>query len=523
MSRVRSASDIDLLLLNARVMTMDPKLPRVQAVAVAGDRIAALGSNQDVNAMSGPDTKIVDCQEQALLPGFNDAHCHLLALARTLQDLDCGPENATSIGSLQELVRSAVRGLRAGEWIRGHGYDDLALVEKRHPTRWDLDDAAPNRPVRLDHRSGHATVLNSLALELACIDRETEEPKGGFIDRAQESGEPTGLLLEMEGFLRDRLGTQRSESRLTEGVSAASRLLLSYGITSLQDAGADSDIERWRTFQWLQATGAMGLRLTMFAGAGRLAEFTGLGMEWGHGGPFQRLGHAKVMLTVTSGELSPPERELRELVEGAHRAGFPVAVHCIEEEAVAVAAGVLTNLATGHPPPNAPDRIEHCAECPPLVLEQVRRSGATVVTQPGFIYWNGQSYRDRVEEELQPHLYPSVSLHRGGIPLAFGSDAPVINPNPWPAIYSAVTRRDCSGQIFPGADQGLDVASALRMYTAAAAEAEGTAGVKGSISVGKLADLVLVDADPPKVDPAQLKDIKPVMTIVGGKMAWQAG
>ena len=176
------------------------------------------------------------------------------------------------------------------------------------------------------------------------------------------------------------------------------------------------------------------------------------------------------------------------------------------------------------------DRIEHCAECPPELVAQVRRSGAIVVTQPGFIFWNGDRYRERVEPPLLGSLYPVGGLVRSGVCVSFGSDAPVIDPNPWPAIHSAVTRVTRSGRELcrggrsgPTLQQEVSVESAIRMYTVAGACAEGTQELKGTIRRGKLADLVLLDRDPAGVNPSSLKDIRPVLTVLGGRVVWQNG
>ena len=524
-SAERSETSPDLALVNANVITIDPARPKCRAVAVSGDRLTAVGSDDEVRRAVGRDTRVVDCQGLTLLPGFIDAHCHLLGLARSLRDLDCGPLVASSISALQGLVRSRAEATKPGGWVRGHGYDDLSLAEGRHPNRWDLDRAAPDHPVWLDHRSGHASVLNSAAMRLAGIHRETVDPPHGIIHRDPTTGEPSGLLFETTEFLRERLGNLRSDTDFEEGVRLAARLLLSYGVTSVQDAGVNNGPERWRTFAGLQGSGALPLQVTMFAGSGRLEDFLNMG-EPNTRSHRLRLGHLKVMLTATTGALTPTSEELDELVSRAHRAGFPVAIHAVEEEAVAAAATALAKARYARPVTAGglpSDRIEHCAECPPNLVKAVRRSGAAVVTQPGFVYWNGPQYRTRVPETLQPHLYPAGALMRAGVPVAFGSDAPVIDPNPWPAIYSAATRLAHDGRPLKGdasVDQSVPIEEALRMHTLAAAATEGAASEKGSITPGKLADLVLVDADPTVVAPELLKDIKPVLTIVGGKVVW---
>jgi predicted amidohydrolase YtcJ len=351
--------------------------------------------------------------------------------------VDCGPDNVASIEALKQAIRGRAERTPAGRWIRGFGYDDLSLAEGRHPTRWELDQAAPHHPVRLDHRSGHATVLNSLGLELAGIHRETPDPVEGVIEWDEASGEPTGLLLELSGFLRRRLGSVRGQAELNADIARLDQLLLQYGITSVQDAGASNDLARWETFRRLKESGQLACRVTMMAGASSLEEFRVAGLTWGSGDDKLRLGHAKVMVTVATGTLHPGIAELKELVRQAHHAGFPVAIHAVEKETVAAVAEVLQqekgSLSGGNslPPLSQPrDRIEHCSECPPEMVKQVKNCGAMVVIQPGFIYWNGDRYLKRVESGLLPYLYPADALDVAGIPVAFGSDAPVINPNP---------------------------------------------------------------------------------------------
>ena len=520
--------DVSLVLINANVLTMQRSRPRAEAVALLGERIAAVGSNADISRIISPETEVIDCHGLTLLPGFNDAHCHIPGLARRLQDLDCSPPRASSMPALLGLVRQRAESSPAGSWVRGYGYDDLRMAERRHPNRWELDAAAPSHPVWLEHRSGHASALNSRALELAGIHRETPDPPGGIIERDTATGEPTGTLFEMQSFLRLRLGNLRSSQEFEDGMREAGQLLSAYGITSVQDAGADNGLDRWRTFQRLQAGGMLSCRMTMFAGVEKLEEFAGAVLRFGAGDNHLRLGHAKIMLTMTSGGLHPSLSELARLVDEAHRRGFPVAVHCIEEEAIELAANVLASHPHPNPPPEGEgmmgaDRIEHCAEGTPTLVDAIRQSGVAVVTNPGFLYHNGGSYRENVDTRLLPHLYPSGALHRSGVAVAFGSDTPVVDPNPWPAIYSAVTRCDSNGIPLSVEDTGcqtVSVEEALRMYTSGSAEAEGTSGVKGSIAPGNLADMALVDADPLSVKTEDLPFVTAVMTIVGGAFVW---
>ena len=242
----------DLALLNARVLIpangVGPGFCHAQAVAIRGDTITGSGTNSTISAMSGAGTRTIDCAGMTLIPGMVDSHCHLLALAASLSGLDCSPKSASSINDLQRLVKQRADGIPRGEWVRGFGYDNESLSENRHPSRWDLDQATFNNPVRLEHRSGHATTLNSMGLELAGIQKDTPDPVDGVIDRDSVTGEPTGLLFEMADFLRRRLGSTRSPDDFRLGIESLNRKLLSCGITSVQDAGPSNDVDRWHTF-----------------------------------------------------------------------------------------------------------------------------------------------------------------------------------------------------------------------------------------------------------------------------------
>jgi predicted amidohydrolase YtcJ len=525
----RPSGPPNLLLVNAKVLTLEPGQPRAEAVALRGETIIAVGDQADVARLAGPDTQTIDCKWMCLLPGFVDAHCHLFTTASSLQGLRCGPEEVSNIQRLQSTIQRRAASTPQGGWIRGFGYDELALEERRHPTRWDLDLAAPKHPVRLDHRSGHATVLNSQGLQLARIHRNTPDPVEGVIERKEDSGEPTGLILEMGVFLSQRLGRLRDQKETDEGIVGLSRLLLSYGITSIHDAGANNSLVRWHAIRSLQTSGLLQCRVTMLGGASHLGDFLAEGRRWGDGDHWLRLGHLKTMLSLTTGGLFPDIEELAKIVHAAHQSGFPVAVHAVEQEAVTAAVQVFQGTPAMLSRSMPKDRIEHCAECPPELAAQVWHSGAMVVTQPGFIFWNGDRYRQRVDPRLLNNLYPVGSLNRYGVAVAFGSDSPVIDANPWPAIYTAVTGFSRDGQPLSGNQDGpplwtqrVPVETALRMYTIAGAYADGTQNIKGTIRPGKLADLVLVDQDPTAVDQETLKDIRPVLTIVGGRVAWEA-
>ena len=527
----------DLILYNAKVWTFDPRKPHAAAVGITGDRIIAVGSNCDVLSLKATGTEVIDCRGLPLIPGLNDAHCHILSTAASLSGFECGHGKLASIANLLSHLRAYAGGLEPGKWIRGYGLDPKALRESRYPTRHELDSAAPDHPVRLEHFSGHAAVLNSLALKLAEIDFSTPDPLDGLIEREAATGEPTGVLFEMGGFLRQRLGNTRSIIDLESGVIGLSDRLLKYGITSVQDAGPGNGMEQWRTFNSLSGNAKFAPRITMMAGAGNLEEFVEEGLAWGSGSKSLRLGHAKIMLTATTGSLYPAPEDLHWLCSKAVEAGFPVAVHAVEQEALdavldmlefRLAPSVDSKRRSNLPVPR--QRLEHCAECPPMLMRKLARSGVTVVTQPGFIYWRGDNYMERVDWELVPFLYDSTEMDRLGVPLAFGSDSPIIDPSPWKGIYSSVTSLTKTGKQFPRLSSDLDyggqrpnsmtIGEALRTYSIGGAKAEGTEALKGIIRRGMLADLTLLDDIFDENTPETIEHTHAEMTIVGGEIKW---
>ena len=492
----------DLVLHNANVITLDDRLPCASAVAVRDGAIAWVGCEEDLARIGRRAERVVDCEGRTLVPGFIDAHMHLLAYAASLRDVDCGPDAVRSIAGLRRAIAERAGHTPDGSWIVGRGYDDSALLERRHPTRHDLD-AATSHPVRLVHSSGHACVLNSAALARVGIGADTPDPVEGVIER-DASGEPTGLLLEMDAYLDGRI-PRRTQGEFEAGVGQAGERLAAMGVTSVVDATPSNSVERWETFRSLGAGGVSLPRITMMAGYDHLDGFLAEGMGYGHGDATLRLGHVKIMLTATTGALHPQPEELTAMVARAHVAGFPVAVHAVEAEAVEAAARAIAAARRERPIPFA-DRIEHCSECPPDVLRLLGRAGVAVCTQPAFVHHRGDRYLAEVAEDVQPWLYAMRSLLDAGVLVAAGSDAPVVEPAPMVGVGAAVTRRSRSGrQVAPG--QAVTPMEALRAYTLGAARASGLGDVAGSIEVGKLADFALLDADPTAVAAEEIRGI----------------
>ncbi|MDP2743667.1 MAG: amidohydrolase family protein, partial [Dehalococcoidia bacterium] len=334
------SSDADLVLCNANVLTMDRGKPRAALVAVKDGRVLGLGAPDDVSTFCGPSSRVIDCQGRTIVPGFNDAHCHFFSLVRRLLSIDSSPASVHSISGIVETIKASAARTQPGNWITAVGYDESRLTEKRHPARQDLDKATTTHPVRLLHRTGRACVLNTLALSMASIGSETEDPPGGLIDREIGSGEPTGLLFQMNGLLESII-PPLAEEELHRGVRLANHLNLSRGITTFQDASVTNDISQWQAFQRLKERGDIRSRISMMPGFEALDQFTASGLAFRSGDQHLRLGAVKIVVDRTTGRLNPTQEELTRQVLQANRAGFQVALHAIEEEDIEAALTAL--------------------------------------------------------------------------------------------------------------------------------------------------------------------------------------
>ncbi len=503
----------DLILRNARVLT-GGEGPPATLVAVSGDKIAAVTAEEDFAALAGPKTQVIDAGGHTLVPGFNDAHLHLFSLIDSLRGIDLRPPGVGSIAAIKAAVRRKAGQTPPGTWLSGSGYDEFYLKEQRHPTRRDLDEAAPDHPVVLSHRSLHACVLNSRALKLAGIGMVTEEPPGTRIERDLAIGEPNGVLYGMLGYLRREVMPPLTIDELNEGIALANRALLSCGITSFQDASVSNDLRRWGVLRGLKEAGKLASRTTMMVGAPYLNEFREAGLKTGSGDASLRLGAVKIVP-----EIAGNQADLNRLALKCHQSGFQLAFHAVAEKEVEAVIGALEHVAAREPVSRRP-RLEHCSECPPPLLERIKKLGAVIVTQPAFIHYSGQRYLATVASSQLPWLYRIRSPLEVGVVVAASSDAPVAPVNPLVGVGAAVTRRAASGQLLLP-EEAIAPPQALVLYTVNAAYASFEEAIKGSLAPGQLADLVLLSEDPTTYPPERIKDIKVVMTIIGGEVVWE--
>ena len=504
----------DLILTNARVLTMDRHSPGAEAVAVKNGRIQRVGRSSDLRVLTSGGVKVIDCGRGTLMPGFHDAHMHLLAYAASLLAVDCRPSSVNSIRDIALRIGDRASHTPKGEWIRATGYDETSLRERRHPTRRDLDEATSLHPVRLDHRSGHASVLNTMALERVGIGDSFSEPPGATVERELDTGSPSGLLLEMQDYLENRTSAH-SVKEIESSVRVASKILLAHGVTTVQDATHHNSVSRWDFLGNLIKSAGDLPRVTLMPGYRHLPAFLERGLHFGSGGPRLRTGHVKIMVTASFGSSTPDKSELALMVSECVESGFPVAIHAVEAEVVRSAAEVIAAAASDDV--SSLHRIEHGSECPPDTLEVVARSAAKVVTQPSFVYQNGDRYLSTVDSGMLPHLYRVGSFMERGIEVAFGSDAPFGGPDPMHGIFSAVERKTASGRIL-AADESIGVLEALESYTAASARASGNASQVGTIMPGMYADIILFEGDITSASPERLIGLRPVMTMLGGRV-----
>ncbi len=482
------------MLENARVVTFDPRRPVAQAIAVRDGRVVAVGASRALRRLAGRSTERFDCRGATVLPGLIDPHLHLFALAAGRVNLDCAP--ARSPEEVLALVRRRASGLPAGAWVRGEGIDEGRLG--RLPSARELEAAAQGRPVRIRHRSLHASLLSVSALRLL--------GDGPGIERF--AGRPTGLVFGREAVLSRLVGPLPPDA-LADGLAAVARELAGLGLTTV----ADATPRRYRELAPLRvAMEARRFALRVFAmrppgsrpwpGAGRLFP-----------------GPVKIMVEEEPQGLRPHPARLARLIARAAASGAQVAVHCVGAATLAAAlaafAALPRRLRAGRR-----HRLEHVAECPPPLVARIASLGLTVVTNPAFVHWRGDAYLEETSGPARAWLYRARSLARAGVALAGASDAPVVPPSPWVGIAAARARRTAGGAAL-GVAERLGAAPALRLFTTGAAFALG-ADALGALAPGGPADLVVVEPDPLRAPPDEVADARARLTLAAGERAWPA-
>lgn len=565
------ANIADLVLLGGKVLTLDEKSSIEQAVAVRDGRILAVGNNDRVSRLIGPDTHVVDLKGHLLMPGINDSHAHVAEMAGThpAQMLDLSYPAVRSIADIRAAVRRRAASLTPGEWIRGQGYEPNRLAEcledpRRQPHRLDLDGVAPDNPVFLTEFSGHNAWVNSRALSLAGVDATTPDPQGGHLVREEGSEEPTGVLKEPAAMgLVSGVMPVYTPGQLREFVRQGMRQMAAEGVTSFTEAalGPGGDhynggllgqgvIDAYRAlhaegqltarvsilvlfedsshmnpkrladgiaaFDWQSGTDPMWLRIPgikLFADG---IPITGTAwMSEDYLKPYERSAGA---LTVQGGSDVERCQNLVDMIALAHGRGLQIGVHATGDRAIRI---VLDGFEEGlrRAPLRQPPRhtVHHACFITPADLRRVARLQAVVNMQPSIQSMVADSELANVGPERASYEWPYREVLRAGVCLALASDAPVTPPNWRYGVQAAVQRRALgSGEVF-GADQALSREEALRGYTLAGAWQDGMEGHKGSIEVGKLADMIVLGQDILSVPTEQIHAVPVWLTILGGR------
>ena len=491
------------LLVEARVLVPDgPSLRHAHdALACVAGRIVAAGTlEQCARALPGTPRRIA-APNAYLLPGFIDAHVHVLAAAAAEAGVDCSPRAVSSIPGLLEVIARAAADRPAGTWVRAHGYEETMLAEFRHPTRAELDAAAPQHPVRLTHRSGHAEVLNSRALALAGIDESVPEPPGAVFGRSLADGRLDGLLLGVAERVEAAMPPP-NRAPVAAAVGAWARARLADGVTTLVDAGPRNGLAEWETLAAFASDGTLPQQLVVMEGAGHLGTLP----EQAAGGRVRR-GEVKVQPRVLEGDAVGDEA-LADVVRRAAAAGRRVAVHAPTVESVRSALDAFR--AAGDPRGH---RIEHAPLLPRGLVEEIAAAGIAIVAQPGLLTEVTRRYEQLLTPRERERLHPWREVVEAGVTLAFSSDAPVSRSGPLAASAAASTARPAR----------LAPEQALRPLEALAAWISGAAAVcglddRGRLEPGRVADLVLVEG-PVESDPAACRVLA---TVVGGEVVYAA-
>ena len=511
----------DIILYNANILTMDLNYPHASWIAIHSGKVLAISDKEDFSPLKGAFTEAIDCQGMTILPGFHDAHCHPAGFAESLVSPDLSSPHIRSISDIHKIIRETAMKTPPGSWIRARGYNEFYLAEKRHPTCRDLDKATSNHPVRLTHRSGHAHVLNSPGLKLAGISIDTPEPPGSVIERDPETGEPNGVLYEMGDYLAEVI-PPLTDDEMERGIRLASKKLVASGITSVQDASVRNGVQRWQKFQHWKNSGSFKPRVNMTVGAEALGQFQEQDFSPRTGDNQLGLGAIKIIVHRTTGQLNPSQEELNEKVLQIHKLGFQLALHAAEEATVQAAWLALHNALNKIPRVDHRHRIEHCSVCRPEMARLLASLGVVIVTQPAFIYYNGERYLNTVPADLIEHLYPVATFIQAGLQVASGSDCPVVPPNPFSGIYAAVSRTAETGQSI-AAEQRINIVNALHMYTTGPAYSCFEEKVKGSLAPGKLADLIVLCDNPLAITVEEMKKLEVKATMIDGKILWRKG
>ena len=528
----------DLIVTNAKIWTVDKTRPQADALAVLGERIVAVGSAADVDAWHGPQTKIVDAKGKLLLPGFNDAHVHLLDGGTHLQEVQL--KDAASPEEFARRIAERAKTTPKGEWITGGDWDEQKWSPPNLPVKELIDPVTAETPVWVNRYDGHESLANSAALRLAKITAQTHDPPGGQIVRDGQ-GNPTGVLRDAAQALVDKVVPPLTHGQRFRAIHQALDHAASLGVTSVQHMNpAYDDI---KAYSELQEKGELTLRIYAAPMETDWKDQAKIGIRHGFGTRLLRLGAVKGYADgslgsgtayffepftddpkshgLLSDEMHPPSAMLARL-KAADAAGLQLCIHAIGDHAISMVLDMFEQIEKANGKRDRRWRIEHSQHLAAKDFARYARLSVIASVQPYHAIDDGRWAEKRIGPDRIKRTYAFRTFLDNGVRLAFGTDWSVAPLSPVWSIYAAVTRATLDGKNPDGwvPEQKLTVAEAVEAYTMGSAYAEFQEKEKGSITPGKLADFVVLSDDIFKIPPTAIKNVKVDATYLAGKLVY---
>jgi predicted amidohydrolase YtcJ len=540
LSVAQTKPSADLIIQNAHIWTVDPARPEAEAVAILGDRIVAVGSNQQVDAMRGPSTRVVDAAGKRLLPGFNDAHVHFTDGGAQLDNVELN--DATSQQEFTRRIRDRAAKTAKGEWVLGGDWDETKWTPAELPTKELIDAVTPETPVAVDRYDGHMVLANSLALKLAGITAQTPDPAGGVIVRDRQ-GNPTGALKDAAEDLLFKVVPPLTHDQRRHAIERALQHAASLGVTSLQHMNPDyADIA---IYSELLDEGKLTTRIYAAPLITQVDDQVKIGIRRAFGGPYLRIGAVKAYADGSLGSATayffepfldqPNNRGLlsdemhpislmQDRMMRADAAGLQICTHAIGDAGISAILDIYTAIQKEHGSRDRRWRIEHAQHMAAKDFDRFAQLQVIASVQPYHAIDDGRWAEGRIGHDRASRTYAFRTLLNHGVRLALGTDWNVAPLNPMWTLYAATTRATLDGKNpngwFP--EQKLTVKEAIEAYTMGSAYAEFQENEKGSVTTGKLADMVLLSDDVLSIDPVKIRDVKVLKTWVGGKLTYDA-
>lgn len=528
----------DLIIRNAKIWTVDSARPEAEAVAIVGDRIVSVGSNQEVEFWRGPNTCVLDAAGKRLVPGFNDAHVHFTSGGQQLDNVQLN--DAPSQQEFAHRIAERARKSANGEWMLGGDWDETKWTPAQLPTKELIDPVTPNTPTALSRYDGHMILANSLALKLAGITAKTPDPDGGVIVHDAQ-GNPTGALKDAASDLVFKVIPDPTHDQRRHMAERALGHAASLGVTSVQDMNPEyADIA---IYAELLEEGKLTTRIYAAPLISQVDDQVKIGIRHSFGGPYLRIGALKSYADGSLGsgtayffepfndqpnnhgllsDAMHPISMMRDRMMRADASGLQLCTHAIGDAGISAILDIYTEIDKAHGPRDRRWRIEHAQHMAAKDFDRFAQLHVIASMQPYHAIDDGRWAESRIGHDRASRTYAFRTFLNHGVRLAFGTDWSVAPLNPMLSLYAATTRATLDGKNRDGwfPEQKLNIREAIEAYTMGSAYAEFQETVKGSITPGKLADVVLLSDDILAIDPVKIREVKVLKTWVGGKLTY---